>query len=210
MSRILHVRASPMGEPSFSSRLAAAFLDAYCAAHPSDRVDTRDLWHEPPPEFDRVAAAGKYKIMAGAAPTGDEARAWDRVRDEIDRFTAADKVVVSAPMWNFGVPYRLKHWLDVVVQPSLTFGFDPAAGYSGLVTGRPLLLVLARGGTYPAGTDAAGLDHQRPYLEQVFGFMGFTAIHTVVVEPTLQGGPDAAEAALARAAETVRDLARTF
>ena len=32
-------------------------------------------------------------------------------------------------MWNFGIPYKLKQWIDVITQPGLAFRFDPAQGY---------------------------------------------------------------------------------
>ncbi len=210
MTTLLHIQASPMGDLSYSTRLARAFLDAYRRAHPGDAVETLDLWQAELPEFDFTAASGKYKIMRGQPHSGAEARAWERVRAEIARFTAADKLVVSCPMWNFGIPYRLKHYLDVVVQPGLTFAFDPETGYTGLVTGRPLLLLLARGGEYPPGTEGAAYDHQRPYLELVFGFIGFSDIRTVVVEPTLHGGPEVAEAKLREAIQHVEALAGSF
>ncbi|TVS05393.1 MAG: hypothetical protein EA413_06875 [Cyanobium sp. PLM2.Bin73] len=38
-------------------------------------------------------------------------------------------------MWNFSIPYKLKHWIALVTQPGLSFGFDPATGYYGLITG---------------------------------------------------------------------------
>ena len=210
MATLLHVQASPMGDLSFSTRLARAFLDAYRESHPGDTVETLDLWTVDLPPFDFTAASGKYKIMRGQPHSEAEAEAWKRVVVEIQRLTGADKLVVSSPMWNFGIPYRLKHWIDVVVQPSYTFSFDPEKGYSGKVTGRPLALLLARGGEYAPGTEAGAADHQRTYLELVFGFIGFTRIETLVVEPTLHGGPEVAEARLAEQEARARTLAQTF
>lgn len=45
------------------------------------------------------------------------------VEDVIEQFTAADKYLFSLPMWNFGIPYKLKHYIDVIVQPGYTFSF---------------------------------------------------------------------------------------
>ena len=36
-------------------------------------------------------------------------------------------------MWNAGVPYILKQFIDVISQPGLVFGFDPERGYTGLL-----------------------------------------------------------------------------
>ena len=59
-----------------------------------------------------------------------------------EHFKSADKYVFSLPMWNFGIPYKLKHFIDVLVQPGLTFSFSPETGYKGLVTGKPAVVDL--------------------------------------------------------------------
>lgn len=38
----------------------------------------------------------------------------------IERFKGADKYLFSLPMWNFGVPCKLKKYIDVIVQPTYT------------------------------------------------------------------------------------------
>ena len=70
----------------------------------------------------------------------------------IERFKSADWYLFSLPMWNFGVPYVLKHLIDVIVQPGLTFSFSPTEGYKGLVTGKKAVAVYARGGAYGSGS----------------------------------------------------------
>ena len=87
-------------------------------------------------------------------------------------------------MWNFGIPYKLKHYIDVLAQPGQTFSFDPATGYSGLVTGKPVAVVYARGGAYSEG-QAIEMDLQKAYLELLLRFIGFTELHNIFVEPTL-------------------------
>lgn len=207
MAKLLNIQASPMDDLSFSIRAARAFVKAYREAHPADQVETLDLWQADIPAFDYTAASGKYKVMRGLPHAADEAAAWERVVKAVNHFKSADKILVSSPMWNFGIPYRLKQYFDVIVQPGLTFSYDPKTGYSGLVTGRPVQLILARGGEYPQGTQAAGFDHQRPYLELLFGFIGFTDIRTLVVEPTLA---PAGEAKLAAAISAAQEAARRF
>jgi FMN-dependent NADH-azoreductase len=202
MAKLLHVQASPMHDRSFSTRAAKAFLEAYRRAHPADTVETLDLWAADLPAFDGTAASGKYKVMRGHPHTEAEARAWSRVVETITHFKSFDKYVVSSPMWNFGVPYRLKQYIDIIVQPGLTFSFDPKTGYTGLVAGRPVQLVVARGGEYPQGSGAAAMDFQRPYLELIFGFIGFTDIRSLVVEPTLAPGADDKLAAATTAARS--------
>jgi FMN-dependent NADH-azoreductase len=207
MTKVLAIQASPMGERSFSNRLARAFLDAYRAQHPDHSLETLDLWKEDLPAFDFTAASGKYKVMRGLPHSREEGTAWARVTQMVDQMKSAQKLVVSTGMWNFSLPYRLKQYLDIVIQPGLTFSFDPETGYSGLVTGRPLQFLLASGGEYPSGSAGAAWDYQKPYLEMIFGFMGFTDIRTLRVEGTL--GPSASEH-LAALENDAREAAARF
>jgi len=207
MPKILHIKASPRGNESFSTRAAEAFLGSFLEAHRGWQAETLDLFQADIPEFRAPAAKAKYAVMSGKTPTGEAELAWKPVIDTINHFKSAAACVVSAPMWNFGIPYRLKDYIDVITQPGLTFSFSPQSGYTGLVTGRPVVLVLARGGAYGSGTGAEAYDHQAGYLRAVFGFMGFTDIRTVLVEPTLHRGPEGAEAALAKAIAELRVLA---
>jgi FMN-dependent NADH-azoreductase len=207
MTKVLHIQASPMGELSFSSRLARAFLVAYGAQHPGDAVETLDLWKADLPAFDFLAASGKYKVMRSLPHSPEEGAAWARVIERVEQLKSASKVIVSTGMWNFSLPYRLKQYLDIVVQPGLTFSFDPEKGYSGLITGRPVQFLLASGGEYPTGSAGAAWDFQKPYLEMIFGFMGFTDIRTLRVEGTL--GPSAADN-LAKLEAAAREAAARF
>jgi len=113
-------------------------------------------------------------------------------------------------MWNFSIPYRLKQYIDLLVQPGYTFGYSEDKGYKGLVVGKSMLAVYARGGEYPAGSEAAAFDLQTKYIELIFTFMGFEDIRSVVVEPTLQGGPDVAEAKRQEAIGKVKEIAVVF
>ncbi|NQT81812.1 NAD(P)H-dependent oxidoreductase [bacterium] len=210
MATVLHIRATATPELSYSLRAAEAFLESYLTSHPGETVGTMNVAEEAVPEFLGLTARGKYRILRGESHTREEAEAWKGVEAEIERFKKADKLVISSPMWNFGIPYRLKQYFDVIVQPGYTFAYSPEKGYTGLVTGRPAMLILARGGEYRAGTDSAAFDFQRPYLESILGFIGFTEIGTIIVEPTLQGGPELAEQRLAETIVAAREKARTF
>ncbi len=108
MSKVLYIKASPMGKLSYSTAVADAFVEAYKKSHPKDQVKTIDLFSAKLPEFDFVAASGKYKIMRGKPHSPEEKQAWDKVVATIAEFKDADKYVLAVPMWNFSIPYRLK------------------------------------------------------------------------------------------------------
>jgi FMN-dependent NADH-azoreductase len=207
MSKLLHIQASPRGERSASTTVAHHFIETYRKAHPGDTVETLDLWKTDLPEFDGATINAKYAIMHGHAHSPEQAQAWANVVKVVDHFKAADKYVFSLPMWNFGIPYKLKHWIDVIIQPGLTVSFSPETGYKGLVTGKPAVAIFARGGAYGPGTGAEAYDQQSPYLKQVLGFIGITDVKTIFVEPT-EAGPK--EVALKAANEKVQEIIASF
>jgi FMN-dependent NADH-azoreductase len=208
MTNILHIVASPRNE-SYSTRLAGAFFETYRQVRPLDRIETLDVFQADIPQFYAPQAKAKYAVIAGQAPRDDAEAAWQPVVGTIDHFKRFDMYVVSSSMWNFGVPYRLKQYIDVIVQPSLTFAASPE-GVTGLMTGRPMMLFLARGGVYRSGNPLETLDFQETYLRCIFGFIGFTDIRAVTIQGTLQNKPEQVEADMRNAMAAARDAAHEF
>ena len=209
MARLLYIESSPRKDRSASIQVAREFLAAYRQSHPSDQVETLDLWAQPLPEFNGDTINAKYAVLHGLEHTEAQARAWKKVVETCRRFSSADKYLFSLPMWNFGIPYKLKHYIDVLTQPGLTFSFSPSEGYKGLVTGKPAAVVYARGGSYPAGSGAEGMDFQKSHFEMLLKFIGFTDIRPIVIEPTL-ADKDSVGKMVAGAKEAARALAKVF
>ncbi len=209
MASALHILASPRIE-SYSTRVARAFLDSYRQARPDDRIETLDLFKADIPPFHAPQAKAKYAVMSGQPPRDEAEAAWEGVIKTIDHFKRFDKYVLSSPMWNFGVPYRLKQYVDVIVQPSLTVSYSPEKGYTGLVTGRPLMLILARGGVYGAGNPCETFDFQETYLRCIFGFIGFKDIRAIHIQGTLQHPPEQVEADVRKAIAEAANAAKQF
>lgn len=190
MSKVLYIQASPRGKRSHCIAVADRFLEEYRKRNPKDEITTLNVFDLTLPAFDGFAVQAKYSIMHGQKHSPEEAAAWKVVEKEIALFKSPDKYVFAVPMWNFGIPYRLKQYIDIIVQPTYTFTVSDK-GYEGLVKGKKAFVAYARGGEYPAGPMAA-YDHQKPYLELILGFMGITDVRSVVVEPML-GAPDLAK-----------------
>ena len=210
MAKLLYIESSPRKERSHSIAVARAFVDAYRSAHPSDTVETWDLWApaEQLPEFDGAAITAKYAAGGGTPHTASEADAWAAIGRSADRLKSADLLLLSVPMWNFGIPYKLKHLIDVVTQPGLTFGHDPVKGPFGLVPAKAAVVVSARGASYEAGSPFAAMDREAPYLTGWLNWVGIADVRHVLVEPT-RTEAGAAEAR-DRAAAQVRALAATL
>jgi FMN-dependent NADH-azoreductase len=209
MSKLLHILASPRVE-SYSTRVAKAFLDTYRQARPDDRVEVLDLFKADIPPFHAPQAKAKYAVTAGQTPRNEAEAAWQPIIKTINHFKGFDKYVLSSPMWNFSIPYLLKQYIDVLVQPSLTVTYSPDKGYTGLITGKPLMLILARGGEYQTGNPLETFDFQESYLRSIFGFIGFTDIRAIHIQGTLQHKPEQIEADTAKAIAEASDAAMEF
>jgi FMN-dependent NADH-azoreductase len=209
MAKLLYIEASPRKSRSKSIEVAKTFLDALRSAHPALEVDTLDLWSTELPRFDGSVVEAKYAILHGQPHTTEQAQAWRHVEDVIARFKAPDWYLFSLPMWNFGLPYVLKHYIDVLVQPGLTFSYSPSEGYSGLVTGKKAAAVYARGGAYGPGTGAGDYDLQSKALIGILVFIGITDLTNIFVEPTL-AAPGDVETTVAKAKELAAGAAKAF
>jgi FMN-dependent NADH-azoreductase len=98
----------------------------------------------------------------------------------------------------------------VLVQPGYTFSYSPTEGYKGLVTGKSAVLIYARGGAYGSGTGGEKLDMQKSYMETVLGFIGFSNIKSIVIEPTLKSTPEELEKIKDAAKEQAKTISRNF
>lgn len=216
MATLLYIEASPRGDKSLSSRVAGAFLQSYLQVNPQDQIDHLHLFRDHLPSFGAEGAGQKMAQIASLVNTGKGIAAageWQGVLGEIERLKSADKVLISAPMWNYSIPYPLKHYIDLICQPGLTFYVDRQGQYVGMVKGKPLQLILASGSEYemrfPREDDGTRTDFQRAYLEHIGRFIGFEDIRCIKVQPGA-GAPQAVEAMLAKKMAEASVAARDF
>ena len=198
MARLLYVEGSPRKERSISIQAAKAFLDAYQAANPDDTIDVLDIWREDVPPLDEHAFEAKYAGLAGQARTPAQEAAWAKLDSFAQRFRAADKILIGVPMWNFGIPYRLKQLIDAVSHKDMLFTFDER-GLNGLLTKSKAFVIYARGVGYDneSGFPPAVWDLQKPYMELWLKFIGVPDVKSFIVEKTFFGDEKNAYAAQA-------------
>ena len=199
MTKLLYIEASPRKSRSTSCEIGAAFVDAYLDKNPTHEVHTINVWHHDLPELSGEMIKAVYSSIFALELNKKEHEEWKQIKRFANEFKDADKYVISNPMWNFGIPYKLKHYFDVIIQPGLTYQFTPPHSYRGLVMGKPVTVISARGGEYVR--DAQKLDMQQPYLEQVLRFLGFQEIHHILLQPTLDSSVFSTQEAVKSARE---------
>src|SRR5204862_854581 len=73
------------------------------------------------------------------------------------------------PLYNFGAPSSIKAWVDHVVARGLSVDFHDG---DGLLGGRELIVLAARGGGYAPGSSRDGWDHAQLWLPHGLALTG--------------------------------------
>jgi FMN-dependent NADH-azoreductase len=194
MNKLLFVQASPRGTDSKSIEIADVYLKALQAGDPRLEIDRLDLWDTNLPAFDGDKAAAKLNVILGNDQNAIQQTAWDQIVGIANRFISADRYLFAVPMWNGGVPYRLKQYIDIIHQPGLLFGLKPETGYFGLLENKHATLVLTSGAFAPTSPSPAfGVDHHSTYLRAWLNQAGISAIDEVRFQPTLLTSDAAAD-----------------
>jgi FMN-dependent NADH-azoreductase len=178
---ILHIDSSISGDNSATRAISRSIVDQLRAADPAAEIITRDLVGEPLPHLTLDAFADSSVL---------------------DEFLGADMIVIGAPMYNFTLPTQLKAWLDRILVAGKTFRYAET-GPEGLAGGKRVIIALARGGIYDAGSPAAALEHLETYLRGIFNFIGIEP--EFVAADGLAIGPEQREQSISNAlGETLR------
>ncbi|MDY7104198.1 MAG: NAD(P)H-dependent oxidoreductase [Actinomycetota bacterium] len=209
-ARVLRVDASIRDAGSVGRSLADEAVDALGRDRDGVVVTRRDLGREPlPPVWPAAEAARTTPV---GERTGPQRHAAELAAGLVDELLDADVLVVAAPMYNFGPPQQVKHWIDLVITDHRAMDVNVP-----ILPGRPALLVATRGGAYGTGTPRAGWDHATPFLRRILADVWGLDLTVVEVEltaadevPAMAGLREAARRQLADAHDLVREWAATI
>ena len=183
--KINYIECSPRGERSHSTKIAQAYIEQAKKNIPDLELNHINPWSLNLPEFDGDMLNAKYSVISGTDPSADEVSAWSNVKNIFDEFNNADHYLFSVPMWNFNIPYKLKHYIDIITQPGMSWSYTPEDGYKGLMTDKTATIIYATGDGYSEGTGFESFDMQKPYVNLWLTFLGFKKIERVVIDRTL-------------------------
>jgi FMN-dependent NADH-azoreductase len=201
MKNILLLNSSPRGDASHSGKVAAELVAQLKAKAKGATVALRDLSTDALPHIDDAFVTGRTLEADKRSKAQNDAVALsDKLIAELK---AADVVVIASPMINFGVATTLKAWFDYVLRAGVTFKYTEK-GPEGLITGKKVYVVQARGGVYSQGP-AKAADFQEPYIRHLLGFIGINDVNFVLVEGVAYG-PDAAAKAEKAAIDSIPEL----
>ncbi|WP_261546639.1 FMN-dependent NADH-azoreductase [Burkholderia multivorans] len=195
MTTILQINSAARSQGAQSTLLSNELTAKLQQSNPGAKVVVRDLLADGLPHLDESVLGA---FFTPAENRSAEQNAIVAKSDAlIAELQAADIIVIGAPMYNFGISSQLKTYFDWIARASVTFRYTEN-GPEGLIKGKKVYVVSARGGKY-AGTPH---DSQTPYLRSFLGFVGMTDVSFIYAEG-LNMGPEAQSAALAGAREAI-------
>lgn len=167
MTQLLRIDSSIQGPNSVSRALTAHAAERWSAAHPGGTIVHRDLGDHPLPHL--TTATGVARMTDPAIHTPEQAESYRLTRELVAEVLAASTILIGLPLYNFGPPSSIKSWVDLLVAPGLSV--DPAT-MTGLLGGRDLIVLAARGGGYGPGTPREGWDHAGAWLPHALSQVG--------------------------------------
>ena len=184
--KILHIDSSIQGAGSATRELTREIVARLKATRPDAQIIYRDLVAEELSHFSQAAFKRSDELEAA------------RNTAVLEEFLAADVLVIGAPLYNFSIPTQLKAWVDRIVIAGRTFRYTER-GPEGLAGGKQVIVAVARGGVYEAGSPA---EFGESYLKFVLGFLGIRDV-TFVRAEGLAFSPQHRESALSAAHEAI-------
>lgn len=182
MLKILRVDASARVEASVSRQLADSVIEAINLNQRDVEVIKRDVGQNPPGfvSQDWIAAAfSKQRTQAQKELLQESDQLIGEVR-------LADIILLSTPMYNYGMPASLKAWIDQVVRVNETFTFDLSRGDRPIeptLSGKRVVALTSWGEFgFEAGGINEGGDNLVPHLRYVSRYLGVQDFHHIGVE----------------------------
>lgn len=191
MSTILHidssVRAATNPNPdhdSISKNIARRFIDTWKQNRSEDEYIYRDVGENPPNFITQDWIGAVFTPEEKRTPAQRERLALsDKLIAEVAN---ADIILISSPMYNYGMPAQLKAWFDQIVRIDKTFDFDLSRGdfpLQPLLSGKTLIIVTSSG---EFGFEKGGIreesGHLAPHLRTLSKYLGAGTVYEIAAE----------------------------
>lgn len=191
MSTLLHIDSSVRAvnslnpdHASISKNIALRFIDTWKKNQPADEYIYRDVGVNPPDFITEDWIGAVFTPEEKRTPEQKERLALsDKLIAEV---AAADVILISSPMYNYGMPAQLKAWFDQIVRINKTFDFDLSRGdfpLQPLLSGKTMIIVTSSG---EFGFEKGGIReesaHLTPHLRTLSKYLGVDTIYEIASE----------------------------
>jgi len=170
-TQVLRLDASASGDNSNSRKLGNVVAQQLENLYPVSEIRQRDLNQELS-FIDASWIAANFTAREERDELQNQRLAFsDQLIAELQW---ADHIILTTPMYNFGIPATLKAWIDLVCRAGVTFRYG-ANGPEGLLKNKRIDIVITTGGA-PLESP---VDFVSGYLKQVFAFIGIEEVNII-------------------------------
>ena len=184
MRTILHIDSSARKQRSISRNLAKEFAIQWSAKFPNDKFIYRDIGNKPPKFISEKWIDAVFTPESKRTIKQNSILSLSDIL--IEELIKADIVLISTPMYNYGMPASLKSWVDQVIRVDKTFTFDLSRGDFPLeptMSGKVLVLLTSSG---EFGFDVGGvreeMNHLGPHFKAIKKYLGVDRQYEIRVE----------------------------
>ncbi len=151
---------------------------------PNTELIVRDVGKNPPTIISEAWIAAVF--TEENARTEEQHALLEESDQLISELERADLIVISSPMYNYGMPAALKAWVDQVVRIGKTFTFDLSRSPLPLepVLSDKSLVLLTSWGEFDFGDGGVneGRDHLTTHIKTVSKYFGVNSVNHVGIE----------------------------
>ncbi len=176
MKTLLRIDTSTRGEQSHSIDLANGILKKI--ENEYGVITKRDLTKTDLPHVTQEFIEAMYTHKEKRTKRMNETLATsDAIIQELKD---ADAILISVPMFNFGVPSLFKAYIDHITRVGETFAMGEY-GMVGLLKNKKVFIAASYGADF---SNMKAMDFVEPYMKSIFGFLGIEDVTYLAIEGT--------------------------
>ena len=191
MPTILHIDTSARtfdtsrtSRNSLSRTLAASFREQWKKKIVSTKFIYRDLGKNPPAFITEEWIAAAFTHDKQRTP--EQNTLLSLSNELIDEVVKADIILLSTPMYNYGMPATLKAWFDQVIRVNKTFTFDLNRGdfpLQPILSGKTMVLITSCGEFgFHTGGIREKMNHLGPHIKVASQYLGVEKFYEISSE----------------------------
>jgi len=198
MATVLYITAHPMKEDTYSLSVGKQFIETYRALNPGDEVIHLDLYRMDLPRIDADILSHWGQPLSGPtfeALNEETKQKAVRMREILEQFMDADKIIIVNPVWNYSFPSVLKDYIDAVtiIGGTIKRADNGLRGLSGLIgtqQGKKVMHIQASGTVLSHGT-FENVEYSHSYIHSVMKLQGIDDVQAIFIEGISEGSDQA-------------------
>lgn len=168
---LLRIDSSLRFKDSYSRKAGDYFVQEWQKKNPNRKVRLRDVGKNLIPHLDQNTLAGYFddSIQTELLQISNEF---------ITELHECDEILITAPMYNFGIPSSLKAYFDLVVRNEKTFRYKEKA--IGLLQNKKVYIISSMGGIKTEPLSLVEL-----HLQGILKYIGISEIYFIGIDGTV-------------------------